>query len=785
MIETSGQTTVTTARLRTRLDEPLFVGTLAAIAGILLADLGVYSTISAVGAIVLGLGFFLQSKQRSFFLLAVAGAFALVHDQRHRAAESLPNLEQIQAGTSLLVEVEGVIDSIPKPISSSQGRVTFFLTLTEIRQIGALPEPASQRLFVTATADPPPDYGDRIRLKGRLSSPAGTRNPGEFDFGKYLKRKGVLARLSCRAKPGIQLIATDQGNPIIAASNHARHWVGDTITYDLARRDPDIAAVLTAMTLGSREDARDEVIESFRTSGTLHIFAVSGLHVGLIALLLWHFSAPLPLGRRTRALAIILILFSYAFITGLRPSAVRASIMAAAVLAGPLLDRESRLINSLGAAGFLILAIDSNQLFLPGFQLSFMVLLALTLLHKPILSLFLPLVSPDPFIPRSLLTDRQRSFFNATRTVAETFAVSIAAWLGSLPLMILHFHLVTPIAPIANLLLIPAAFCVLGTAILSTFTGLTRLTTICALFNNANFAFASILTATAMFFANLPPPISHFYLTSRTIIRPPCEITVIDLPRGGASTLIATRSRKEWLIDTGNTRDYKPTIAPVLHEHAGITRLDALLLTHTDAAHIGAATSVIENFHPRKIFTPLPNRSSSTYRTLEKKLTAQTLPHTGQLLKIDAHTTIEVLYAPDPKNPPRSSDDACLVLLLHTHGWRILLTGDAGFTTEQQLLLTEPQRLRADLIIRGHHGTDHSLTPALLRAVNPAAIIANARDFENPSPASDIWQKAITDRQIELFDQSTTGAISIRIHPTKLEIRSHLTDQTLTLNRAQ
>ena len=774
------------ARLRQKLAEPLLVAALAAIIGILLADLGWYHPLSAAAAVVLGLAFYAQGRQRSFLLLAVAGVFAFAHGQRLQRIGALPFAEEIRAGHELLVEIEGTIDSVPKP-AARPGRCSFFVSLTQIRQIGGTAEPATQRLFVSAFADPLPEYGDHIRLGGSLRRPAGSRNPGEFDFGQFLERKGVIAQLSARARPGIELVDSDRGNLIIAAANRARRWVAGTITADLSHRDPEIASVLTAMTLGSRDDARDEVIDSFRTSGTLHIFAVSGLHVGLIGVILWLLLTPLPLSRRVRALVIILILCGYAFVTGLRPSAVRATIMASLVLAGPLLDREPRVINSLGAAGLAILAYDSQQLFLPGFQLSFSVLLALTLLHGPILSLLLPLVSHDPFLPASLLTERQRLFYRAARAIAETFAVSLAAWLGSLPLMLYHFNLVTPIAPIANLLLIPIAFCVLGTAILSTLSGVGRLATLCAILNNANFVWASLLTATAMFFANLPPPVSHFYATKRTFFRPPCELTVLDLPRGGASTLIATRARQDWLIDTGHARDFRPTIASVLHQHAGITRLDAILLTHTDAAHIGGTGEVMDHFDPDTIYTPPPNRSSSSYRGLVENLVASRIEHRsperGEMIPIDARTSIEILYAPRPGEPQGISDDTCLVFILHSHGWKILFTGDSGFRTEQWLVETVRDRLQADLVIRGFHHTDHSMTPAFLDAVAPEAIIAGKRDFENSAPDDGQWRTVASGRGIELFDQSETGAVSVRIHEGRLRIDSHIGDQSLTLKR--
>ena len=113
----------------------------------------------------------------------------------------------------------------------------------------------------------------------------------------------------------------------------------------------------------------------------------------------------LGLSRSSVVLLLIPSLFFYAFVTGWRPSAVRAATMASIFLAGFVFDRESRLLNSLGAAALAILAFHTNQLFLPGFQLSFLVLLSIVLLTKPIQRPFLGWLFPDPFMPVVLLDE--------------------------------------------------------------------------------------------------------------------------------------------------------------------------------------------------------------------------------------------------------------------------------------------------------------------------------------------------------------------------------------------
>ncbi len=125
------------------------------------------------------------------------------------------------------------------------------------------------------------------------------------------------------------------------------------------------------------------------------------------------------------------------------------------------------------------------------------------------------------------------------------------------------------------------------------------------------------------------------------------------------------------------------------------------------------------------------------------------------------------------------------MFLLETHGWRILFAGDAGFNTERILLRSQRGALKADLIIRGSHSSDHCSTPDFLAAVQPSAVIVNARNFEDGAPGDDRWRKAMLEARIELFDQEQGGAISVEIDPGQLVIRSFTTDQSLTLKRAR
>ena len=161
--------------------------------------------------------------------------------------------------------------------------------------------------------------------------------------------------------------------------------------------------LISGMVLGVRDDTPDEIEEQFQQTGTLHLFAVSGLNVAIVAQLLWIIAIAARIPRRWAIALIIPALFFYAAVTGLNTSSVRAAVMGAILLGGFFVDRKVLPGNSVAAAAFLILCFDTNQLFSTGFQLSFAVVLAIILLADPLYRFLIRWWEPDPFLPRSLL----------------------------------------------------------------------------------------------------------------------------------------------------------------------------------------------------------------------------------------------------------------------------------------------------------------------------------------------------------------------------------------------
>ena len=626
------------------------------------------------------------------------------------------------------------------------------------------------------TGDDVPLKPGRYRITGRMRLPPMPDNPGEFDKRAYDLRLGLTAQL--RASE-ITLVREDRiqiSTALVAAAERCRAWVTQVLAMDLDDR-PNERAIILAMALGTMEPSARELQVPFRESGTLHVFAVSGLHVVIVGGIFLALLRPFCRNRGALLLLLIATLFGYAFLTGLKPSAVRATVMMSVVFAGTMLNRRGDLLNTLGGAALLLLAFDTNQIFAPGFQLSFGVLACIGIFTAMFPKPFHRWVEPDPFLPKPLLTGIQKTLWRMRREVVALVTVSAAAWIGSVPLIFYHFHLVTPVSIAANMLLVPLSFAVLGTAILTLISGALHLTWIQAGFSNANLAFAWCTLQSAQFFAGVP--LGNFYLPQATLeSQPPAELHILRL-QGGAAAQHLRLDDGQWLFDCGSEGDYPFVLRPCL-QHLGLNRLDGLVLSHGDFGHIGAALSLQRDFAPSQIFLPArePWRWDSGLTSM-RQLNAAGL-RGKPLVRGDTLTlgnfmgrpAKAVVLFPTQDIWPRRADDRTLVLRVDLGPHRLLWCNDAGFFAEKKILeLSRPEDLRCTIIIRNQHATDFSLLPEFLDAVQPQLIITSSDTFPAEQKLSERTLEDCASRGIRILDQELTGATVLRFWSDRIDVR--------------
>jgi competence protein ComEC len=737
-----------------------------AIGGILLAEFfalpfALLGPAIALGAIVS----LAQPKAWLTYLLVAAGFFALHLAQLHDAPGQ--ELRMRLGDRARAISISGTVVSEPK--ISPNDFTTFLLQLETIDLEGRV-EPCAATLRARWKANP--KLGDEVRLTGILETILPPRNPGVFDLRAYLARHDVYQSLFVRYPENGTILHVGGGNAVVRAAARARDWMRATLTRGL-EDSPDAAALINGMALGLRHETPNDIEDPFQQTGTLHLFAVAGLHVGIIAQLLWILASLLRLPRTLAAALIIPCLFFYSAITGFHVSSVRAATMAAFLLGGIFFDRPVLALNSLAGAALLILAFDSNQLFTSGFQLSFAVVGAILLWQHRIFSLLLRPAATDPFLPRSLISRSRRFFERSYRLIAGGVSVSAAAWAGSLLLIIWYFYLITPISLLANLTVVPVAFCVLAVGLMSLVAAAFS-PALSLVFNNANWSLAQFILGLVQVFAQLP--IGHAYVE-----RPhwptgaSAELTVLDAGAGAAAHLRA--GGMDWLFDAGSARDYERFLRDYLHSR-GIDRLDGLVLSHGDSMHIGGAAAVLDEFHPRRVIdNEAPNRSS-VHRSLLVRLAKRETAAQGSEFTIGREVTARVLHPP-PGLVAKAADDQALVVQLVIAGkYRVLLVSDSGPETER-VLLAQPNDLQSDILIKGQHYSGQSGSAAFLDKVRPQLIIASSVDFPARERISDDWARMVRARGITLMRQDETGAVTVDFFRDHWRAATFLNQETL------
>ncbi|WP_395730834.1 ComEC/Rec2 family competence protein [Prosthecobacter sp.] len=769
---------------------PLLTLALAALGGILAAEMGWLPAhggwLLTVTAALLGVALI---NGRAWLLLPGAAlVFAFIHASRmdetfhHPLRLALQQLDKPVPATirgSLLPEFDTSPDERTHALCTTQK--------IEIPAAGIVIEQTASLLVRLPKGVRFPGAG-MFELRGSIYLPRTASNPGTFDAQEYSLRMGRVARFDIDHMQRLSGSGEAWWCAFLERAENCRRWISTQLTQDL-EEDPQTVAVLRAMALGVSAEADDEIEDAFRNSGTLHVFAVSGLHVGLLGVIVLMLMRQTGTPRGMSLWIVIFVVFAYAFVTGWRPSAARAAFMVAIYMSATLMDRESSLQNSLGAAALLLLATDSNQLFMPGFQLSFGVLWLSTLGTAPLLKRLLPFTRLDPFLPPPLASWSQRSWSKCRLWLATTLSVSFAAWVGSLPFILGHFQSITPVAVIANCVLVPLSSLCLGATCLSLCAAALHLTGAQIIFNNVNWALAKAMIASAMWFADLPGANFHFH-PGTSLTPAPAAWHVLELPHGGASNHLRIGTN-HWLFDTGSEASFRRVLRPYLHSH-GVDALAGVFLSHNDADHIGAIGQVITTFDAPTLFcsTQEPGRRDST-RSALRRLLDESHPPSLRKLHVDERVTLSdakdfqigamVLYPTQQVQNDRA-DDRAMVLRVQLGPWRVLWLSDTGWRAEKALC-SSSEDLHCDVLIRSQHEVDLSMSAEFLLKARPQIILSgsDARAVETALPDSLVHRAKA--QNIPLLDTWSTGSIDLQFHQDELRIVTNRSKQRFVLKQ--
>ena len=313
-------------------------------------------------------------------------------------------------------------------------------------------------------------YGDHLELRGILRRPQGQRNPGGFDYRSYLARRQVFGILHPDRE--LKIVASGQsGFLLLRWAESLRRQVENAID-SAYQKHPNHVEILKGMLLGKRGGIEESTIAAFRNSGSLHILAVSGLHVGLIAGVFFLCFSRLP-AKATCALTILAVLL-YACIVGFRPSVFRASTMVVLFLIGSIIDRDVDRFNLLAIAALILLLINPAQLWDIGFQLSFAAVASI-LYFMPKWGTFIRDILPDWLYHQPEARENVSLFryvaVKGIQWLLLAFGVTLAAQLGTVLIIAGSFYRLYPLGIIAGPFVVGLAAPIVSLTLISVILG--------------------------------------------------------------------------------------------------------------------------------------------------------------------------------------------------------------------------------------------------------------------------------------------------------------------------
>ena len=657
--------------------------------------------------------------------------------------------------------------------------------------------------------------GDRVRVFGLFNRPAITANPGEFDFAWFRRAKRQLIELRTRYPDAVSVAS--QGPPFTP-----RRMLGalrDRADALLHRHlDRDQAELAAAVLLGAREQLAYERTEEFFTTGTIHLLAISGLHVGILAFGFWWTTRLFGMRRRTALLAVTVFVIVYALLTDARPPVVRATILVVAVCAARLSGRQRSTANMLAAAALLLLAANPINLFQVGTQLSFLAVATI--------SFFAPFLlkprSEDP-LDRLIAQTRPwpvRVWRRFMRYGGRICIISWLIWLVALPLTTYHFHLVSPIAlalnPVAWLPVAGALFFGFGVLLfgwlvppLGDLFGWLANLCLATLEGTVGYAhrvpgghfwvagpaawwvvvFYSGLAAYAAFPRHRPPrrwciaALAAWIAdgASTPMVKERLAQSSHDVPFActflsvghGACAVVELPGGETLLCDAGCMRS---PIAGARSMSAflwsrGITHVDAVVLSHADADHYNALPDLLERFSVGVVYVSpvMFEEESDALTVLRQAVEEKGVPireiRGGDRLDVQAATQIQVLH------PPRrgiiGGDNANSIVLRIDHtGRTILLPGDLDSPGLDDVLAEEP--VDCDVVLAPHHGSSNSNPPGLAAWSTPNWVVVSG----GPGDKHPATIAAYTDAGGRVLHTAEEGAVRVVVRDGKLDVRT-------------
>jgi competence protein ComEC len=619
--------------------------------------------------------------------------------------------------------------------------------------------------------------GDYIQLYCWLDRFKGATNPGQFDAAKYLARKNVFIAASVQSHDGIELLKSGGGGAFTKIKWKMREAATEALLSDLSIEDRS-RGLLEALLLGYRGNIDSKTYNAFRKTGLLHFISLSGLHLGILVGVIWWLCKTAGLGKRARAGVCIIAVAVFLLIVPPRAPTIRAAIICFVFCVSFFFRRKSNPLNTLSLAAIILLLIRPTCVFEAGWQLSFASVLGIILFTGRIEGFLYEKVTDSFWIEKFLKT---KLFFRLPPALGshllKLFSVGLGAWLGSAGILLYHFYTINPLTSVWTVIvfplvagiltfgylkiilsfLLPSAATVLGIIV----TGLAdSLIWIVKLFAHLDISqiligqvssVPIILYYCFVFFAGFVyfrrPLIKKAICTAMVLVmiaflgvtkwqrtyRGNLVLTALDVGHGQA-IVARLPGKANILFDAGSL--YKNDIgrrivAPFL-DYGGISKIDAIIISHNDVDHINGIPEIAEHCKVNGVYanSAFSSRTGKwgTAKFLDQSLYEKRLGiHSlGKELSLSSRAKIRILWPIGQilQNEELSDNDRSAVTLIEFAGTGVLLCSDIGKFAQGELLRLYPE-LKADVVVLPHHGLAKTLEADFLEKLDADILICS------------------------------------------------------------
>ncbi len=757
---------------------------------------------------------FLKRSHRVAALLLMVSFLALGGIRHHlfwsMAAEG--NIQQLLNHDSQLIKIKGLVITEPviikeenQPFRSAWQRYDRSRCTVDCSQLATNDgwQPITGKIGMNISGHLLSVHaGQEIEVTGWASLPRGPMNPGQFDFRKKMKRQGTAGLLYVN-HPDAIIVQNDSARSYLSRwFSQLRREINQNFVQQLAPKNVPLAE---ALLLGQRTSMSGETRDAFAQSGMMHVLAISGLHIGLLAALVWGICRLLKLSYPLTALSVFVVILFCAILVEARPPILRATIFIAVALLGKVLMKRVRAGNLIAITLLLMLAWNPTDLFEVGTQLSFLAVMGIFFYAQ-----ISPVTEPEDAIPveeiepTNLINRLQLASGQGYIFLKRSVLMMGCIWLFSLPMVMSQFHLVSPVGFLLNILLLPVVVITLWLGYFFMFVGY-LLPWLLPMFGSGFDIGLTLLRSSVHWGAS--QGIGHQYVSGPDnwwLIGYYClllsmvifwwrvrkrlwlwsllgswivfglfvgivpssknELRCTFLSVGhGCAVLVEMPNGKTLLYDAGSIQDSKRAERAVENSfwEAGYRQLDAIVISHADIDHFNGVPGLLQKVPVGSLLVARPflKFEQASVKHLcdsarREQVPIQLLSSNDKIL-LDESVSIKVLHPPAKWNSKQ--DNASSIALEITYaGQTILLLGD--LEKEGMTRMLELPSINTAALLSPHHGSLKANPQELANWATPEHVIVSGGHKVPINILQERFGKTCT-----LYSTSEIGAVTITI----------------------